>query len=126
MNRILRYVLVLALSLCFCFSFAFADSDGSEERSDSSPVRVEQNAEISVVRVSASDTSGLHSIILSLLGDYNPIVKDYTYTTTSYNGSVTTNHSIEITPDWSWIMTAALFIVVVLCTFKFIGGIFSK
>lgn len=119
-------ILAILLSICFS-SIAFADSDDSsfsgqipeDMSSDRSETRVE------VLRVSASDTSGLHALVLSLLGDYNPIVKDYTYTTTSYNGTVSTNHSIDIQPDFSWLATALLFIVVLFCVFRLIGAIFS-
>lgn len=76
---------------------------------------------LAIMRISANDTTGLHSIMLRLIGDYNPIVKDYTYTSTQGY----TTHSIDIQPDWSWIMTCALFIVVIFCTFRLIGGIFN-
>lgn len=80
-----------------------------------------QDVDTNVLRISSNDTSGLHSIILSLIGDYNPIVKDYVYT--SNNGYQ--SHSIEITPDWSWIASAAIFALVLFCVFRFIGGLFS-
>lgn len=121
MKRIISYVLVCVILLCSFGSVAYADTSESEARSDSSQGGSEETY-TEVLRVSASDTSGLHAIILSLIGDYNPVVKDYTY----QSSSGYTSHSIEITPDWSWICTAALFIVVVYCTFKFIGGIFTK
>lgn len=122
------FSIFFALLLCFCLpAFAFADLDDSSSSgqvaedvsSSGSETRVE------VLRVSASDTSGLHALVLSLLGDYNPVVKDYTYYTTGYNGSQTLNHSIDISPDYSWLATALLFIVVLFCVFRLIGAIFS-
>lgn len=74
-----------------------------------------------VLRVSASDTSGLQRIILTLLGDYEPIVTDHTYS----QGSGYTYHEIAIQPDYSWIATAAIFLVVIYCFFRLIGSIFS-
>lgn len=121
MKRIISYVLVFTLCFCAFGCFAYADTTDSSSGSSSSSGGSEETY-TEVLRVSASDTSGLHAIILSLIGDYNPVVKDYTY----QSSSGYTSHSIEITPDWSWICTAALFIVVVYCTFKFIGGIFTK
>lgn len=82
-------------------------------------IEPQENTTLQQLRLSANDTSGLHAVLLSLIGDYNPIVKDYTYT--SGNGYI--NHSIEITPDWSWIMTAGLFIVVIFSVFRIFGGI---
>lgn len=78
---------------------------------------VEPDTTVSVLRISASDTSGLHSVMLSLIGDYNPIVKDYTYQSTQ--GYI--NHSIDIQPDWSWIASAFVFVVVLYSVFRIIG-----
>lgn len=115
-------ILVLSLVLLFgCASLAFADDD-----SDVLPFSTEAPSQVSdvsvtVLRVSANDTSGLHSIVLGLLGDYNPVVKDYTYQ--SSNGYY--QHSIDIQPDWSWIATAALFIIVIYSVFRFLGSLVS-
>lgn len=99
-------------------------ADKIPETQDAGIIEIEpsENVELRQLRISASQTSGLHSIFLSLIGDYNPIVKDYTYT--SNNGY--TSHSIEIQPDYSWLASALLFIVVLFCTFKFLGGIVSN
>ena len=116
MNRVLRivsYVLLLTL-VCGCL-FAFA----SDDRGDPVPDPTEVHTE--VLRISASDTSGFHAVVLGLLGDYNPIVKDYTYTSTQGY----TSHSIDIQPDWSWICSAAIFALIIFCLFRLIGGIFS-
>lgn len=64
--------------------------------------------------VSASDTNGLKSILLQLLGDYETVVTDYTYS----SGSGYTSHSIQIERDWAWICTAALFGAVIWCVFR--------
>lgn len=78
---------------------------------------VEPDTKVSVLRISASDTTGLHAVMLGLIGDYNPIVKDYTYQSTQGY----TNHSIDIQPDWSWIATAFVFVVVLYSVFRIIG-----
>jgi len=111
-------LLSILLLLSFNISIAFAD-DGGDNSGGSDTVHTD--TEVTILRVSPSDTSGLHALVLTLIGDYNPIVKDYTYITTSYNGSTQTNHSIEIMPDWSWIMTCLLFIVVIYCVFRMFG-----
>lgn len=111
--RISSYVLLFTL-LCGCV-FAFA----SDDLGDDIPVPTEVHTE--VLRISASDTSGFHAVILGLLGDYNPIVKDYTYQSTQGY----TSHSIDIQPDWSWICSAAIFALIIFCLFRLIGGIFS-
>lgn len=138
-------ILALLIVLLLGFSVVFADDleiDDSSDITDSEPSRVEvlleqiagslsetpdngqidiepyENYTVNQLRISSSDTSGLHAILLSLIGDYNPIVTDHEYRTGT---SQYTSHSIDIQPDWSWIMTAVLFIVVLYCFFRLLG-----
>ena len=117
----IKNVLVIILCLCFCLCPILAFADGDNNGSDT----IEVGSEVEVLRISANQTSGLHAIILTLIGDYNPIAVTTAYQYPSGTG-YTTRYQVDVEPDWSWIMTCALFIVVVWCTFKFIGGIFSK
>lgn len=84
-----------------------------------------QTVDTEVLRISANDTTGLHSVVLQLIGDYNSVVKDYTYITTSYNGTQTTNHVVEITPDYSWLASCLLFIVMIYCLLRLLGSLMS-
>lgn len=116
-----RISLIIILNLLI-ISLIPAISYADELKVTYSPDEIRVGSETStlqVLRVSPSDTSGLHSLFLTLIGDYNPVVKDYTYQSTQGY----TSHSIEITPDWSWIMTAALFIIVVYCFLRIVGGL---
>ena len=122
MKKFFIILLVLCISFSLCYS-VYAETDDEltiNYNPDDVNVKAGTN-NVSIMKISSSDTTGLHSLLLRLIGDYNPIVKDYTYT--SSNGY--TSHSIDISPDWSWIMTAALFIIVIYCLFRFLGGIFS-
>ena len=110
------FVLCLAFFLVFSVVLpCFASDDNSV------PGLSREEVSVSTLRISSSDTSGFHAVILGLLGDYNPIVKDYTYT--SQQGY--TSHSIDIQPDWSWICSAAIFLVIIFSLFRLIGGLFS-
>lgn len=125
MKRIINVSLlaITCLSIIFC-SIAFADSSDSNS-DDQGSGEILVSSEVGSLRIAASDTSGLHSILLTLIGDYNPIAVTTTYhypSGTSYQ----IREQVDVSPDWSWIMTCALFIVVVYCTFKFIGGLFNK
>ena len=81
-------IILLVILLCSSFySFAFADNndndiqntiDNADDYIDSTDSYIEEHN----LRVSASDTTGFQSVILSLLGDYTPGVKDYTNITT--------------------------------------------
>lgn len=77
-----------------------------------------RSVNISNETISASDANGFKAVILGLLGDYTTIITDYTY----QNQQGYTQHSIDVTPDWSWVSSAAIFIVVVYCSMKMIGG----
>lgn len=114
-----RRVSVLALLIILLtFVPAFASSS---DRVLSDEI---QTVSTDVLRISASDTSGFHAVILGLLGDYNPIA-----VTTSYQypsgQTYQTRYQVDVEPDWSWICTAAIFIVIIFCLFRLIGGLFA-
>lgn len=74
---------------------------------------------VSSERVSASDANGFKSVLLGLLGDYETIITDYEYRN---NNNTYTSHSIDITQDYTWLASAAVFGLVVFCFFRLIGG----
>lgn len=133
-----RSVLLFIIISLFTIS-CFADSDGdvplsldiSDEAvstvglpdvSVNNSLGLSESPSASVLRISASDTSGLHAIVLSLIGDYNPIVVDHVY---SQSGSYTSHH-VEVEPDWSWIASCAIFALVLYSFFRILGSLFSK
>lgn len=81
------------------------------------------NVSATVYSVSANQTNGLTKLVLTLIGDYNPIVTDYEYRqgTNSY-----VSHSISVTPDWPWIISAGIFSLVLFCTLRIFGGAVCK
>ena len=132
---------IICLSLCVLIVFTsvcFADQDNKISTgasiyyqfptdimslisgSRSTPIEGELiSSNKSVQRVSASDSTGFKSVVLSLLGDYETTITDYTYQ--SSNGY--TSHSIQIERDWSWICSACILGLVLFCVFRIIGGI---
>lgn len=67
--------------------------------------------------VTSSDTSGLKAVLLSFLGDYDPPIVQFEYTTSNnYKQYV---H--EIQPDYVWICSFALIALFIYCLFK-LGG----
>lgn len=103
-----------------------AISDISSSRSDQDSISDPsvaalqlRSVNVSNETISASDANGFKAVVLDLLGDYTTIITDYTYSNTQGY----TQHSIDVTPDWSWIITAGIFTVVVYCAFRLIGGI---
>lgn len=141
-HRYYVYVIVLTLLLT-CALPVYADSaaDGSAGSAGSDSVYNDYYTDVSVSpiiqtlpegellevksttnRVSASDATGLKSLMLTLIGDYDTVVTDYTYQ--SSNGYTT--HSIQIERDWSWIISAVLFAVVIYCTIRGIVAILCR
>lgn len=138
-NKIISFISVFVLIFSFSLSFVFADNDNTFNVSDpdtqqliddtlnyldsvdSEDVYI-SNVDTSIMRVSPNDTNGLHKIILELIGDYNPVVTDYEYRN---NNNTYYSHSIDISPDWSWIASAVIFALVIYCVFRLIGSLFS-
>lgn len=131
---IISFVLIIGLFTIACFA---DDGDSDNTQTDNieqngNPIIINQitldDAGISeipagtILRVSANDTSGLHRIILTLIGDYNPIVTDHVY---SQSGNYTSHH-IEVTPDWSWIASCFVFCIVLYSFFRIIGMVFDR
>lgn len=114
-------ILLVLLLICIpCFAFADSDSDDTNQAmSDQTPVI---QTEPIVLRVTANDTTGLHSIILSLIGDYNPIATVTTYQYPSGN-AYQNRQQVDVTPDWSWIATCGIFAICVYSVFRMFGSL---
>lgn len=69
--------------------------------------------------VTPSDTTGVKSVLLSFIGNYDPPVIQYEYTT-SNNYKQYVN---EIQPDYVWICSFALIALFIYCLFKLGGGL---
>lgn len=73
---------------------------------------------VSVPPVTPSSTSGLKAALLSVLGNYDPVVVVYQYNTSSSGYS---SYATDIQPDYVWIASAVLLCLVIWCLFK-LGG----
>lgn len=76
----------------------------------------------SVAPVQPSDTSGLKAALLGILGDYDPVVVEYQY----QNNNGTYSYVREIQPDYVWLCSCALIVVVMFCLFKIGGAALSR
>lgn len=66
-----------------------------------------------------TSSTGLKGILLDIIGPYDNIVTQYQYhSNTSSNWSYVN----EITPDYPWIASAALFIVLLITVFRALRG----
>ena len=73
--------------------------------------------------VTSSNTTGLKSVLLSILGSYDPIVAEYQYL--GNNGSYY-NYIREIQPDYVWLSSAAVFAILLYCTWRLLGGLLCR
>lgn len=73
---------------------------------------------VSVPPVTPSSTTGLKAALLTVLGNYDPVVVVHQYQSSSsgYN-----SYATDIQPDYVWIASAALLCLVIWCLFK-LGG----
>lgn len=73
---------------------------------------------VSVPPVTPSSTTGLKASLLSVLGNYDPVVVVYQYNTSN---SGYTSYATDIQPDFVWLASAVLLCLVIWCLFK-LGG----
>lgn len=71
-----------------------------------------------------TESSGtLKSILVDLIGPYNPVVVEYRYQ--NYNQS-SYSYVREIQPDYVWWFSAGLFALLIYCTFRLGGALLRK
>lgn len=73
---------------------------------------------VSVPPVTPSSTTGLKAAVLTVLGNYDPVVVVYEYNISSSSSS---RYVTDTQPDYAWIASAALLCLVIWCLFK-LGG----
>lgn len=77
---------------------------------------------LSVAPITSADTTGLTSLVLSLIGDYDPVVAEHKYE--NYNGSY--SYVREIQPDYPWLVSAGIFALMLWCSLRILGGVICK
>lgn len=75
-----------------------------------------------VAPVTPSNSNGFKAVVLQLLGNYDPVIVEYSYTNT--NGYI--SYLREVQPDYAWMCSTAIFAIVLFCLFRFLGGLIKK
>ncbi|MBR3963041.1 MAG: hypothetical protein IKK14_05900 [Oscillospiraceae bacterium] len=78
------------------------------------PVSVEL---LSVAPITPSDTSGLKAVLLSVIGDYDPVIVEYEY----QNSNNYSSYLREVLPDYPWCASFLMLALFVYCIFR-LGG----
>lgn len=117
--------IIVSILICSFSGLAFASEDPiettSETQADPDPDgQYLVGVEVTTASVTPNDANGLKKIILQLIGNYVTVTTDYTYQ--SYSGSV--SHSITTDPDYAWMCSLAVFLLMLYCIWRFIGGLF--
>lgn len=76
----------------------------------------------SVSPIEPSDTTGLKSALLGVLGNYDPVIVEYQYS--DRNGY--TNYLRDVQPDYVWLCSCALLALVIYCLFRLGGSLIRE
>ena len=95
-----------------------SNSDTGESNPLDTSDMVLQSVEVySVSPITPESTSGLKSVLISLIGNYDTIVTDYTYQSSNQY----TQHSIDVQPDYVWFGSFLMLCLIIYCIFR-LGG----
>lgn len=73
--------------------------------------------------ITPADATGLKKVLLEVLGSYDNVVTQYRY---MQDGSTRYTYVNEITPDYPWIFSAILFIVLIASIFRIFRSVLWK
>lgn len=73
--------------------------------------------------VTPSDTTGLKSVLLEFIGDYDPVIVEYEY---QNNNNQYTSYLREVQPDYVWLASCGMLALFVLSLFKLGGAILCR
>lgn len=104
----------------YVLSKPFEEGDTIVGTAPSYPVLTASVVATGLAPVTPSDTTGLKAVLLSFIGNYDPPVVQYEYTT----GNNYKQYVNEIQPDYVWVCSFALIALFIFCLFKLGGALF--
>lgn len=107
-------------NIVYFLSKPFEEGDSLVRTAPSDPVLTDVALLTGLSPVTPSDTSGLKAVLLSFIGNYDPPIVQFEYTS-SNNYKQYVN---EIQPDYVWICSFALIALFIYCLFKLGGALF--
>lgn len=72
--------------------------------------------------VTPEDTTGLKSVLLQYIGDYDPVIIEYEY----QNSNNYSSYLREVQPDYVWLCSCGLLVVVLYSLIKLGGAILCR
>lgn len=73
--------------------------------------------------ITPSNTDGLKSVLLSFLGNYDPVIVEYRYQ--NYNSS-NYGYVREVQPDYVWMASFILLALLIFCLFRLGGAVLCR
>lgn len=73
--------------------------------------------------ITPSNTDGLKSVLLSLLGNYDPIIVEYRYMNSN---NTTYSYLREAQPDYVWMASFILVALMIFCLFRLGGAVLCR
>ncbi len=105
------------------FLKVFSDSQKSQQLVPSDLDLVNVSILRSVAPVTPSDSSGLKAVLLEFIGDYDPVIVEYEYRN---QNSQYSSYLREVQPDYPWLVSCGLLVVVIYCLFRLGGALFCR
>ena len=102
------------------YIFVDPDDSGSGLLDDLSLVSV---STYGLSPVTPSDTTGLKSVLLEFIGEYDPVIVEYEY---QNNNNQYTSYLREVQPDYVWLASCGMLALFVLSLFKLGGAILCR
>lgn len=75
----------------------------------------------SVSPITPSNTNGLKKVMVELIGNYDPVVVEYAY----QSSQGYTSYLREVQPDYVWMISCTIFLVVLYSVFRIFGMVIS-
>lgn len=99
--------------------YVVGDVMNDDRVTSANPVLTDTVVATGLAPVTPSDTTGVKAVLLSFIGNYDPPVVQYEYTTNNNYK----NYVNDIQPDYVWICSFALIALFIYCLFKLGGGL---
>lgn len=108
------------------FGVGYAAELGESERIDDGWISGVEGLDIvpysTLSPITPANTTGFVSVVLSVIGNYDPVVVEYRY----QNSNGAYSYVREIQPDYPWLVSAGIFALVLFCVFRLWGAVFCK
>lgn len=129
--HIQKYIFPLIVTLSLCLPAYATETEGEvTELTPETVVEVTEDEPATLVGVevyglspvTSDDTTGLKSVLLEFIGEYDPVIVEYEYE----NNNGYSSFLREVQPDYVWLSSCAMLALFVLSLFKLGGALLCR